>query len=80
MGRKERPYNPRVDAVMNFIVAYKTQHGISPSVREIMEGCNLPSTSITNYYIDKLIKMGKITHTPGTSRGIEVVGGKWVAP
>lgn len=66
------------DAVMDFIIAYKKAHdGNSPSIREIMVGCDISSTSTVSYHLNKLAKKGRITRSRA-NRSIEVKGGAWI--
>lgn len=68
----------RIDIVFNFIVAYKTKHdGNSPTTREIGAACGISSTSMVNYYLDRLAQAGRITIEPGMNRMISVTGGIW---
>ena len=67
---------PRED-VLAYITAYKTANdGNSPTIREIMSGCNVSSTSLVSYILRDLQDDGKIRVMQG-SRGIMVVGGQW---
>jgi SOS-response transcriptional repressor LexA len=71
--------NQRMRDVFDFIVYFETQHrGVSPSVREIMEGAKVPSTSVVNYYLAKLKDAGVIEFvSDGCTRGIILVGAEW---
>jgi SOS-response transcriptional repressor LexA len=72
--------NARVhqNEVLAFIINYKTAFdGVSPSVREIMDECEMSSTSVVQFYLDGLRERGLIAHSPAKSRSIRVVGGKW---
>ena len=76
----------RPQRVYDYIVKYKSRHdGCAPSVREICIGCRITSTSLVNYYLDKLVDDGRIAYIGDgvgsrSSRGIMVAGGKWNAP
>ena len=64
-------------AVMDYIVKYKTANdGNSPTIREIMSGCEIGSTSIVSYILRDLQDEGKLRVIDG-SRGIMVTGGHW---
>lgn len=65
--------------IYNYICGYKKRHdGNSPSVREIKDSCLVSSTSMVDFYLDKLEKSGLIKRTGrGLTRSIEVVGGEW---
>ncbi|HSO13975.1 MAG TPA: S24 family peptidase, partial [Anaerolineales bacterium] len=45
-----------------------------PSIREIGEKTGITSTSVVNYYLDQLEKMGKIERDRKISRGVRVSG------
>jgi SOS-response transcriptional repressor LexA len=72
-----------VEAVFDFIVAYKREHdGNSPTIREIMLACGISSTSMVVFYLNKLERRGIIRRPEPVfgaryANGIEVVGGKW---
>ena len=67
---------PRED-VLAYIVNYKTANdGNSPTIREIMSGCHISSSSMVSYILRDLQDAGKLRIEQG-SRGIMVVGGVW---
>ena len=69
--------------IFDFIVTYKRNHdGNSPTGREIMDACNISSTSMVDFYLNELAKKGKIERLggKGASRNIRVVGGSWTFP
>ena len=67
---------PRAD-VLTYIIAYKTANdGNSPTIREIMSGCHISSSSMVSYILRDLQDAGKIRIIEG-SRGIIVIGGVW---
>lgn len=71
--------NPKVNRVFSFIVKYKKSHdGNSPTIREIGSACGVSSTSVVNYYLNKLEEDGLIRRDNFQSRNIDVVGGSWV--
>jgi hypothetical protein len=70
------PYTPRDAAVATFIDDFWASHYRSPSLREIVKGCGLSSTSVAHNVIRRLAKRrGDHLATDGTSRGITP---KWV--
>lgn len=70
----------KTSEVFDFICQYKIDHGgNSPTLEEILEGCNLHVSSSANYHIEKLEEMGLIKLIKGV-RGIVVVGGEWIPP
>ena len=67
--------------VLRFIVEFKADNdGVSPSVREIMAGPGVKSTSVANYHLVKLKDEGMITYEKGNARTIQVIGGSWDTP
>jgi len=67
--------------IMRYIICYKAAHdGNSPTIREICDECGVSSTSVAAYNLEKLERAGKIVLAGGGARGIQVVGGRWVAP
>jgi SOS-response transcriptional repressor LexA len=71
----------REQAVLGFIIRYKMEHdGISPTMREIALRCDISSTSQVARSLAVLEDEGHIRRAEVSSRHIEVVGGRWVAP
>lgn len=63
----------RLNALYDFIVAYKNKNSFCPSVREMCEKLNINSTSTITYYLNHLEKMGKIRRSESKNRAIEVL-------
>lgn len=65
----------------DWIVEFKRNHdGLSPTVREIMDGMGYNTTSVVHYHLEELKRMGLIKIYRGgeaTSRSIMVPGGRW---
>jgi hypothetical protein len=78
-GRPRR-LTPRQRAVLNFIIRFKERNcGDSPTIREIMRGVGIPSTSSVNYTLGVLEKHGHIVRPDSTQASrIEVPHGRWV--
>ena len=66
---RDRP-NPTRDRVLAFIEAWIAERVNAPTVREIIDGCGLTSTSVAMYHLSALVREGRLIHTPGISRGI----------
>lgn len=60
--------------VLEKIVEYKRENGISPSIRELMQLTGVTSTSVMKYYLDRLEEEGLISRLPHFSRSIMVKG------
>lgn len=69
----ERGVATRKD-ILDFIIRFITEHGYSPSIREIKEGVYLCSSSSVYQHLRVLERQGKITMQPGQPRTIAVVG------
>jgi SOS-response transcriptional repressor LexA len=62
--------------VLNYIVEYKRWHdGNAPTIREIMAGCKIASTSNVYYILKEMESQGMIKL--GARSAIQVVGGQW---
>ncbi|MCE7858403.1 MAG: hypothetical protein DYG86_01300 [Chloroflexi bacterium CFX2] len=76
-----KPTSPtRLEKVYQYILQYKSEHdGNSPSIREIMSACRIPSSSVAKYYLDAMEARNLIRRggDKGKSRRIEVIGGAW---
>lgn len=71
-------HNPKEDKVFKFILKYKESHdGNSPTIREICKACKISSTSVVDYYLEKLQSRKLIQRDSFQSRNINVVGGSW---
>lgn len=69
----------RLQDIYEFLLVYKQQNdGLSPTFREIMDACSIPSTSVVQYYLNDLQAKGLIEYA-GKQR-IKVVGGQYIAP
>lgn len=68
--------------VYRFLVDYMTtHHGLPPSVREIMIGAKISSTSMVVYLLRKLADKEKIVFIEGSSaRNFYLPGATWTPP
>lgn len=75
-------YSPaRLQAVFDFICDFKAKNnGCAPTLREIVAGAGLSSTSIVKHYLDRLKLRGLIEYGPNEQRLIRVIGSEWRAP
>ena len=64
------------DEILDFIIAYISDHGYAPTTREIGEGVNLKSTSSVHAHLTRMFEEGVIeTDTGiGVPRAIRVPG------
>jgi repressor LexA len=73
MARKSAGLSERHKKILEFLDKYQEAAGYPPSIREIGDGTNISSTSVVNYYLDQLEKMGYIKREDHISRGIRLV-------
>ncbi len=62
-------------AILNFLREYQERKPYPPSVREIQEACGISSTSVVDYNLRQLERMGYIRRDRDISRGIELLVG-----
>lgn len=64
--------------LFNYIVAYKRAHdGNSPTLRQMMRGIGVNSTSVVHSHLRGLERAGLIRRVKDCPRSIQVVGGQW---
>jgi repressor LexA len=56
--------------IMRFILEFRRDRGFSPTLREMVEGLNMSSTSVVTYRIDALADQGLLTRNPMITRSI----------
>lgn len=59
--------------LLQFIEAFITEHGYSPSYREIMAGLNYTSVATVALHVGNLIKRGHVRKRDHSARSLEVV-------
>jgi SOS-response transcriptional repressor LexA len=69
---KVRPTKKQKE-LLSFIEAFITQHGYSPSYREIMNGLQYTSVATIALHVNSLIKRGHIRKRDHEARSLEVV-------
>jgi len=72
MVRKSKGITDKHIKVLEFLTRYHTENGRPPSIREIGEKVNISSTSVVNYYLDQLKKMGYLERDTRVSRGLRL--------
>jgi repressor LexA len=63
----------RQKRIIEFLSRFALRKGYPPTVRDIVSGCGISSTSVVDYNLDILEREGYIRRHPGISRGIELV-------
>lgn len=58
---------------MDFARRFWLERGYPPTVRDIVAGCGMSSTSVVDYNLDILEREGHIRRHAGVSRGIELL-------
>ena len=65
--------SPRQQQIIDFVRRFWVDRGYPPSVRDIVSGCSISSTSVVDYNLDILEREGYIRRHSGVSRGIELL-------
>lgn len=64
----------RCKHIYEYIVDYIRDNKMSPTLREIKQACDISSTSVVDYYLKKMERMGLLKKGENVSRGIVVAG------
>ncbi|MFH0847171.1 MAG: transcriptional repressor LexA [Chloroflexota bacterium] len=72
-GKKMKALSARQERILNFIRGFQRKWGFPPSIRDIVKGCEISSTSVANYNLNLLEKMGYLRRHHEVSRGIELL-------
>jgi len=72
MARKNKGLSERHKKILAFLKEYQISNNYPPSIREIGENTGISSTSVVNYYLDQLEKMGQIERDRKISRGVRL--------
>lgn len=65
--------SPKQQRIFDFIYRFWLEKSYPPSVRNIVSGCEISSTSVVDYNLDILEQGGYIRRHAGISRGIELL-------
>ncbi|GBD14454.1 LexA repressor [bacterium HR25] len=65
---------PKQRRILEFIQRFLEEHDYPPSIRQIQEGCGLSSTSVVDYNLRILERLGYIRRDREVSRAIELLG------
>ncbi len=68
-----RVLSPKQQYIIDFIRSFLVDRGYPPTIRDILSGCGISSTSVVDYNLDRLEKEGYIRRHPEVSRGIELL-------
>jgi uncharacterized protein YlxW (UPF0749 family) len=74
-AKSEAPVRPtkKQKELLSFIDAFITEHGYSPSYREIMNGLNYTSVATVSLHVNNLIRRGHLRKRDRSARSLEVV-------
>jgi repressor LexA len=70
-----RTLSVKQQKILDFIQQFLVEKNYPPTIRDIVLGCNLSSTSVADYNMDILEKEGYIRRHREVSRGIELLNG-----
>ncbi|MEK7874338.1 MAG: transcriptional repressor LexA [Chloroflexota bacterium] len=68
--------SPKQRSIMDFIRSFLDDKGYPPTVRDIQRGCEISSTSVVDYNLNILERIGTLRRDPEVSRGIELLEGR----
>jgi repressor LexA len=69
-----KPLSPRQQQIVRFIGDFRHDLGYPPTIRDIMKGCRLSSTSVVAYNLGVLERAKYIRRRGEVARGIELLG------
>lgn len=64
------------ERMLAFIEEFIDEHDYPPTVRDIQFGCDLSSTSVVKYNLDRLSEGGYLNRDSEVSRGLAIPGGR----
>ena len=71
VSNKKMP--PRRQQILEFVQEFYSQNGIPPTVRDIQKACQISSTSVVDYNLERLSQAGYLNRRPDVARGIEIL-------
>lgn len=74
MRSKVKTLSSKQQRMVDFIGRFWRERNYPPTVRDIVSGCAISSTSVVDYNLAILDREGYIRRHPGISRGIEMIG------
>ena len=70
---KTSSLSPKQQHIIDFIRRFLVDRGYPPTIRDIVSGCGISSTSVVDYNLDILEREGYIRRHSEVSRGIELL-------
>ena len=71
--KKQKGLSDRHKRILEVLDRSTAQNGYPPSIREICTRANISSTSVANYYLDRLEELGYIERDRQVARGVRLV-------
>src|SRR5690606_16795916 len=75
----QKTLSAKQQSILRFIRDFIRDKDYPPSIRDIQDGCSISSTSVVDYNLKALERMGYIRRDREVSRAIELVGRKRMA-
>jgi len=66
--------------ILSFIEEFIDEHDYPPSIRDIQNGCDISSTSVVSYNLDRLKESGYLNRHSEVSRGLSLSNQRESAP
>src|SRR5437588_1667267 len=73
---KIKQLSPKQRSILAFMRDFVDENSYPPSIRDILSGCGISSTSVVDYNLKALERMGYIRRDREVSRAIELLDGK----
>ena len=70
--RNAKPLTEKQKDILNFIETYIEDFGYPPSIRDIQNNCDISSTSVVKYNLDRLQEKGLMNRDSEISRSISL--------
>ena len=70
--RNPKPLTEKQKDILNFIESYIEEFGYPPSIRDIQNNCDISSTSVVKYNLDRLQEKGLMNRDSEISRSISL--------
>ena len=70
---RDKEMEERLQKILAFLTNFADSSGYSPSIREIGDEIDVKSTSLVDFYLDKLEERGDILREKHISRSIRVL-------
>ena len=72
---KMKQLSPKQQRILAFMRDFVDENSYPPSIRDILSGCGISSTSVVDYNLKALERMGNIRRDREVSRAIELLDG-----